>query len=47
MDRLRLAIVGRGTIAQPNAPGYLQHPRGDVVAPCDSAPERATRRGAG
>jgi predicted dehydrogenase len=46
MDRLRLAIVGCGNISQLNAPGYLQHPRCDVVALCDTAPERARRRAA-
>jgi predicted dehydrogenase len=44
MDRVRLAIVGCGTISQLNAPGYLQHPRCDVVALCDTEPERAARR---
>jgi len=44
MDRVRLAIVGCGNICQLNAPGYLQHPRCDVVALCDTVPERATRR---
>ena len=44
MDRLRLAIVGCGNISRLNAPGYLQHPRCDVVALCDSMPERAKRR---
>jgi predicted dehydrogenase len=44
MDRVRLAIVGCGNISQLNAPGYLNHPRCDVVALCDSAPERAKRR---
>jgi predicted dehydrogenase len=46
MDRLRLAIVGCGNISQLNAPGYLQHPRCEVVALCDTAPERAKRRAA-
>ena len=46
MDRLRLAIVGCGNISQLNAPGYLQHPRCDVVALCDPRPERAKRRAA-
>ena len=32
MDRVRLAIVGCGNICQLNAPGYLEHPRCDVVA---------------
>jgi predicted dehydrogenase len=44
MDRVRLAIVGCGNICQLNAPGYLQHPRCDVVALCDVDPERAKRR---
>ena len=44
MDRVRLAIVGCGNIAQLNAPGYLQHPRCDVVALCDPQTQRAERR---
>lgn len=44
MDRVRLAIVGCGNISQLNVPGYLQHPRCEVVALCDTAPERAKRR---
>src|SRR3989454_2497715 len=44
MDRVRLAIVGCGNISQLNAPGYLQHPRCDVVALCDIDSERAKRR---
>src|SRR5262249_33245835 len=44
MDRVRLAIVGCGTISQLTAPGYLQHPRCDVVALCAAGPERAPRR---
>jgi len=46
MDRLRLAIVGCGNISRLNAPGYLQHPRCDVVALCDTLPGRAKRRAA-
>jgi predicted dehydrogenase len=46
MDRLRLAIVGCGNISRLNAPGYLRHPRCDVVALCDTLPERAKRRAA-
>src|SRR2546428_8064923 len=44
MERVRLAIVGCGNISQLNAPGYLEHPRCDVVALCDTVPERAKRR---
>lgn len=40
MDRLRLAIVGCGNISRLNAPGYLQHPRCEVVALCDAVPGR-------
>jgi predicted dehydrogenase len=46
VDRLRLAIVGCGNISRLNAPGYLQHPRCDVVALCDAVPGRAKRRAA-
>jgi predicted dehydrogenase len=46
MDRLRLAIVGCGNISRLNAPGYLQHPRCEVVALCDALPERAKLRAA-
>jgi predicted dehydrogenase len=44
MDRVRLCIVGCGNISQLNAPGYLQHPRCEVVALCDTVPDRAHRR---
>ncbi len=44
MDKVRLAIVGCGTISQLNAPGYLGHERCEVVALCDPMPERAERR---
>src|SRR6266508_1628280 len=44
MDRVRLAIVGCGNIVQPNAPGYLQHPRCDVAVLCDPMRERAELR---
>jgi predicted dehydrogenase len=44
MDRVRLAIVGCGNICQLNAPGYLEHPRCDVVALCDTDRGRAERR---
>src|SRR4030095_11817284 len=33
-----------GNISFLNAPGYLQHPRCDVVALCDTEPGRAERR---
>jgi predicted dehydrogenase len=39
-----VAIVGCGNISQLNAPGYLQHPRCDVVALCDTRPALAKRR---
>src|SRR5262245_13485776 len=44
MDRVRLAIVGCGNICQLNAPGYLEHPRCEVVALCDPDRRRAERR---
>ena len=44
MDRVRLAIVGCGNICQLNAPGYLEHPRCDVVALCDTEWARAQLR---
>jgi hypothetical protein len=44
MDRIRLAIVGCGNICQLNAPGYLEHPRCDVVALCDRDRARAELR---
>jgi predicted dehydrogenase len=44
MDRVRLAIVGCGNIAQLNAPGYLEHPRCDVTVLCDPVRERAEQR---
>ncbi|MAF51896.1 MAG: hypothetical protein CL694_02605 [Chloroflexi bacterium] len=44
MDRVRLAIVGCGTISQLNGPGYVSHPKCDVVALCDPIRDRAVRR---
>ena len=41
MDRVRLAIVGCGTISRLNVPGYLRDDRCDVVALCDPIRERA------
>ena len=41
MDRVRLAIVGCGTISRLNVPGYLQDDRCEVVALCDPIRERA------
>ncbi len=46
MDKVRLAIVGCGTISQLNVPGYLEHPNCEVVALCDPERERAERRAA-
>ena len=47
MDKVRLAIVGCGTISQLNAPGYLSHDRCEVVALCDPERERAEERARG
>ena len=44
MDKVRLAIVGCGTISQLNAPGYLTHERCEIVALCDPVRERAEGR---
>ena len=44
MDKVRLAIVGCGTISQLNAPGYLMHERCEVAALCDPIAERAESR---
>jgi predicted dehydrogenase len=44
MDRVRLAIIGCGNISQLNARGYLQHPRCDVIALCDTVRTRAETR---
>jgi predicted dehydrogenase len=46
MDKVRLGIVGCGTISQLNAPGYLADERCDVVALCDPVMERAQQRAA-
>ena len=44
MDKVRLAIVGCGTISQLNAPGYLMHEGCEVTALCDPLAERAEER---
>lgn len=44
MDQICLVIVGCGNISQLNAPGYLQHPRCDVVALCDTDRAKAETR---
>ena len=44
MDKVRMAIVGCGTISQLNAPGYLMHEHCEITALCDPQPERAEQR---
>ena len=44
LDRLRLAIVGCGTISNLNAPGYLRHELCEVTALCDPIRQRAEAR---
>jgi predicted dehydrogenase len=44
MDKVRLAIIGCGTISKLNAPGYLGHPKCEVVALCDPLRERSEQR---
>ena len=41
MSKVRLAIVGCGTISQLNVPGYLEHPDCEIVALCDLDETRA------
>ena len=44
MDKVRLAIVGCGTISQLNAPGYLTHENCEITALFDPQTERAEQR---
>ena len=44
MNKVRLAIVGCGTISRLNAPGYLMHEGCEVTALCDPLAERAEER---
>ena len=44
MEKIKLAIVGCGTISQLNVPGYLQDERCEVASLCDPVRERAERR---
>jgi predicted dehydrogenase len=44
MRKIKLAIVGCGTISKLNAPGYLHHDKCDVVALCDPLRARAAQR---
>ncbi|MDA1349734.1 MAG: Gfo/Idh/MocA family oxidoreductase [Chloroflexi bacterium] len=44
MDKVRLAVIGCGTISQLNVPGYLKHAQCEVYAVCDPVRERAERR---
>ncbi len=41
MSKVRIAIVGCGTISQLNVPGYIEHPDCEIVALCDPVSERA------
>lgn len=41
MDKVRLAIIGCGTISQLNVPGYLMHDGCEITALCDPIRERA------
>ena len=40
MDKVKIAIVGVGNIAQMHLKGYLQNPDAEVYAFCDINPER-------
>ena len=44
MNKVRMAIVGCGTISQLNVPGYLLHPKCEIVVLCDPNRERAEYR---
>ncbi len=44
MDKVRVAIVGCGTISQLNGPGYVKNPDCEVYALCDPIRERAESR---
>ena len=46
MDKVRVAIVGCGTISQLNVPGYLEHDRCEIVVLCDPVRERAESKAA-
>ena len=39
MDRVRLGVLGAGNIAAMNVRGYLEDPRCDIVAVCDTDEE--------
>ncbi len=43
MDRVRLGVLGAGNIAALNVKGYLEDPRCDVVAVCDTDEESGRR----
>ena len=44
MKKLRVGIVGCGSIANLNVPGYLKNSECEIVALCDTLPERATEK---
>ena len=44
MDKVRVAIVGCGTISHFNGPGYVKNPGSEVYALCDPVRERAESR---
>lgn len=44
LRKVKIAIVGCGTISQLNVPGYLQHEQCEIVALCDPDMERARFR---
>lgn len=45
-DRIRVAFLGCGRIADLQCLGYLEHPRAEIAAVCDLDRERARRRAA-
>ena len=41
MDKVRVGIIGLGNISPLNVPGYLEHPKCEVAAVCDTRLDRA------
>ena len=44
MIKLRVGIVGCGSISNLNVPGYLKNSECEIVALCDTLPERAAAK---
>lgn len=44
MARLRVGIVGAGSVADLHAKGYLEHPKAEIIAVCDPDEDLAIKR---